>query len=284
MRALPLLPRLATAGCAAALLIPATPAQAMPNARHYGGIPMVGAFFTNSADVGSGRTQCTGSVVHSPTRDLVLTAGHCAGSLNAAHHAVFVPQYRFGTSAAHQPHGVYPVRQAFTDPRYTPNSRGRDSDLDIAFVRVGPAAGHAVEDRTGSLTLTATPAPPIRSVTMVGYPGSAAVNPHHSPVTCTTSAGRLPGFDQLKVVCGGYYGGTSGGPLITGYRGSSRTGSVVGEIGGYNGGGDNRNDHWISYSPMFGQDAFDLYQDAVEGVTPYPPLPYPTPAGIGGGW
>ncbi|MEV0092095.1 trypsin-like peptidase domain-containing protein [Streptomyces sp. NPDC050738] len=220
------------------------------NGTYFKGIPPVGTFFFDSPAVGTGTTSCTGSVVHSPTRDLILTAAHCARPLRAAHHRVFVPQYRYGAPATAQPYGVHPVTALFTDPGYP-----RDTDLDVAFARVAAP----VEQRTGALTLTATTTYTQR-VTVIGYPSSPKINRSHQPITCTAPTTRLPGHHQLQMVCGGFYGGVSGGPWITSYDPATRTGTVIGDTGGHETGG---RVHWISYAPVFGHAALALYARAV---------------------
>jgi hypothetical protein len=220
------------------------------NGTYFDGIPMVGTFFFDSGGVGAGATSCTGSVVHSSTKDLVLTAAHCARPLRAAEHRVFVPQYRHGAPAADQPYGVRTVTALFTDPAYP-----RDTDLDVAFVRVSTP----VEAATGALTLS----PAIgykHRVTVIGYPADPGVNRRHRALRCTVPTSRLPGHRQLRMYCGGFYGGVSGGPWITSYDPATRTGRVIGDTGGYQGGG---NVHWITYAPVYGPPVLALYARAV---------------------
>ncbi|MFI9201929.1 trypsin-like serine peptidase [Streptomyces sp. NPDC053048] len=235
-----------------------------PKGSYGDGIPAVGTFFSSSGP--SGATYCTASVVQSAGRNLVLTAGHCAKSLAGGGQRIFVPQYRKGLDAAHQPHGVFPVDKVFTDPRYTRNSKGADSNLDFGFARLSPnAQGAEAEDRTGGLRLTDTPRW-TSTVNVLGYPGS--YNPDQRAISCTVPSFRLPGFRQMQMKCGGYYGGVSGGPWIANYDAKSRTGDVIGIVGGFNGGGNTANDDWLSYSPVFDGEIRALYQDAVVGRTP----------------
>ncbi|WP_406001050.1 trypsin-like serine peptidase [Streptomyces sp. NBC_00829] len=194
---------------------------------YFGGLPMVGTFFYKGRELGGKLTYCTGSVVHSRTRDLVLTAGHCAVSLKVANNRIFVPQYRHGDGADKQPSGVFPVHDdgdVFIDPRYKKNTKLPVSDLDVAFVRVGAnSKGKAAEDATGALTFTPT-AGYSHQVTVVGYPSSQEHNKDHKAFRCETSTRRLPGFRQMRMECGGFYGGVSGGPWITDYDAGSRKG------------------------------------------------------------
>ncbi|MGW1774624.1 trypsin-like peptidase domain-containing protein [Streptomyces sp. NPDC002104] len=238
-----------------------------PAGVHFDGMPMVGTFFYRQAGIGTADTSCTGSVVRSAGRSMVLTAAHCAaGMRHPASQAVFVPRYRHGRTAAAQPFGVFPVRAkgVYTDPRYRSNGNAAVSDLDFAFVLVGPNAKGRVENLTGALTFT-----PVSTyehqVTVVGYPSASRVNKEHQAVRCEVPTTRLSGFRQLRMVCEGFYGGVSGGPWIKDYDAAHRTGKVIGNTGGYHGGG---NDSWVTYAPAYGRDARDLYEDADAGRDP----------------
>ncbi|MBH1938390.1 trypsin-like peptidase domain-containing protein [Streptomyces sp. AV19] len=241
------------------------------------GIPVVGTFFLKGP---SGATYCSGGVVQSAGRNLVLTAAHCARPMKTDGSAIFVPQFRKGKDAAHQPFGAFQVRKTFVDERYRSNSKAADSDLDFAFVRVDPAdKGKKLQDRVGGgLRLTGTPRW-ANTVTVYGYPKSA--NPDQKAVSCTVPTVRGPYFRQLKMECAGYYPGVSGGPWITNYDAKKKTGDVIGNVGGYNGGGDDGNSDWVSYSPVYGPEIQRLYADAVADRKPVPgDLQGPVKAGL----
>jgi len=254
-----------------------TPPAGTPNPEHFAGHSTIGTFFFDSRPLGGRTTFCTGSVVHTAAKDIVLTAGHCALGMVKATHRVFVPKYVSGKSAAAQPYGVFPVTRLYIDPRYEANTKKPVSDLDLAFVQVGPGGkGKKVEDVTGALTFT-TSTGYTRKVTALGYPSSASVNPKHSLIRCPVVTKRLAGYAQLSMACTGFYGGVSGGPWIEGYDRVRGTGKVIGITGGYNGGGNDTNDHWVSYAPLFGKDAKALFDDAAAHRTvgaraPYKPV------------
>ncbi|MFF0060861.1 trypsin-like serine peptidase [Streptomyces sp. NPDC005279] len=232
---------------------------------YFGGLPMVGTFFYGGKPFGGRETSCTGSVVHSRGKDLVLTAGHCAIGLRSATHPVFVPQYRHGSSAANQPSGVFEVKRIFVDPRYRQNTKQPVSDLDFAFAQLAPNGRGKAENVTGALTFTRASGYR-HTATVIGYPGGEDVNKQHQALRCDANTSPLPGFRQMRMVCGGFHGGVSGGPWITDYDPRTRTGKVIGNTGGYNGGGNDQNVDWITYSPLYGADAQALYNDAVAGT------------------
>ncbi|WP_405808164.1 S1 family peptidase [Streptomyces sp. NBC_00210] len=233
---------------------------------YFGGLPMVGTFFYKARPFGGKATSCTGSVVHSGTKDLVLTAGHCGNGLKAATQRIFVPQYRHGAAVADQPSGVFGVNRVFVDPRYEQNTKKPVSDLDFAFVRVAPNGKGKAEDVTGALTFTQASGYR-HNATVIGYPSGESVNKKHQALRCNVATSRLTNFRQIQMTCGGFYGGVSGGPWITGYNPTTRTGKVIGNTGGYNGGGNDQNVDWISYAPVYGKDAQALYNDAVAGTS-----------------
>jgi V8-like Glu-specific endopeptidase len=219
-------------------------------ATHFVGIPTVGVLFSIGDDMHA--HYCTASVVHSPHRDLILTAAHCAPGTNTA----FVPQYASG--AKRQPYGTWAVTQVYTDSRWTYSGPG--SDYDFAFARVQPDAnGDRLEDLTGGNRL-ASALSYRNKVTVVGYADEDTdADPSGQAITCTTTTSQLADHDQLRIDCGGFYGGTSGSPWLLGYNALTHTGKVIGLIGGLNGGGP---DDRTSYSPRFGTAVQDLYARA----------------------
>ncbi|NUS15981.1 MAG: hypothetical protein HOY69_32050 [Streptomyces sp.] len=222
---------------------------AVDAAVYFPGVPTVGVLFSVGDDLTAHR--CTASVVHSPGHDLILTAAHCRPGADIG----FVPQYRAG--ADRQPYGIWAVDEVFTDPRWTPDDDAA-SDYDIAFARVLPGPqGRRIEDVTGADVLARTPGYRNR-VTVVGYP-MAGRDPGDRPIVCTTATERLDKRRQLRIVCDGFTGGTSGGPWLLGFDARTRTGSVVGLIGGLDGGGPNDR---VSYSPFFGDAVLSLYRTA----------------------
>src|SRR5581483_10874289 len=101
---------LAAAATAVALGVCA-PAQAANQTATVTSIPRVGAIFFPSVLGSSVRLGlphiCTGSVVHSPAHDLVLTAAHCVAGPGLGYD--FAPGYHDGIA----PFGVWSVRHAY---------------------------------------------------------------------------------------------------------------------------------------------------------------------------
>ncbi|MEV7725043.1 trypsin-like peptidase domain-containing protein [Streptomyces sp. NPDC087917] len=207
--------------------------------------PAIGALFSPGADW-DGDHHCSGSVVHSPGGDLIVTAAHCVYAGGFRTNLAFVPGYRDGSA----PYGVWVPTRIEVDPRWVESS---DPDHDVAFIRVrrsGPEGepGPRLEELTGAHPLGIRAALPERA-RLVGYP-----NDSEEPLGCANTA-EAAGPTQLRLDCADVPNGTSGGPVL------SAAGTLIGVIGGRDGGGD----EVTSYSSRFGEDARALYERAVRG-------------------
>ncbi|MGV9250545.1 trypsin-like serine peptidase [Streptomyces sp. NPDC003697] len=198
----------------------------------------VGALFA-AEDAGAlrGSHFCTASVVHSPGRDLVVTAAHC---LDGDSDLVFVPGYRDGTA----PYGVWEVRGRFVARGW---AEGRDEDSDLAFAVVARRGGRGVEDVVGGNRFAAGTATGATAVTVTGYPRS-----REAPIRCTAKP-RALSRTQQRVHCPHFTGGTSGSPWVNG------DGQLVGVLGGHEQGGSTAD---VSYSVVLGREAAELYEEA----------------------
>jgi len=210
--------------------------------------PRVGALFTRDA---SGDHFCTASVVASPGRDLLITAAHCIdGGKGGGYKTdiVFIPDYQDGDA----PSGVWTPGKLLVDPRWAASS---DPDFDVGFVVLRPLDGKNIEDVLGANKIGFN-AGFDNLVRVTGYPSSA-----NAPVTCVNRTTKQSA-SQVRFDCGGFFGGTSGSPWITRLDPRSRTGTIVGVIGGYQEGGDT---DAISYSAYLNDDIRALYEQAAAG-------------------
>jgi V8-like Glu-specific endopeptidase len=248
------------AGCGALLLIPgnvgaAAVAQGVSSAapsptvttnstgQAFGGVPEVGALFTESAGA-LGTHFCTASVVHSTHGDLAVTAAHCLSSVQGQE-VVFVPGYANGK----EPYGTWTVTAVDTDEAW---QSSQNPDDDVAFLRLADSSkGVPIERVTGAERLGTTPATSTL-VRVIGYPGGA-----DQPISCVNVA-RHFSTTQLEFACGGYTDGTSGGPFLDDAPGAGH-GTVIGVIGGYEQGGDTPD---VSYASAFGPAVAALYRQA----------------------
>ncbi|GHC60006.1 hypothetical protein GCM10010507_41240 [Streptomyces cinnamoneus] len=229
------------------------------NSRHFRGIKSVGVLFAK--DPNNAKTHyCSASVVESAGRNLVLTAGHCVNSK-----AIFVPYYDGSKDVRHQPYGIWPVTKWFYDGNYVANTTAPTSDLDFAFARVGRNDGKNVQDVVGGNSLARTQGAKDRA-TVIGYP-SVDHNPDDQAVQCTTETGALPGYNQMRIDCAGLWGGISGSPWFSSVDLDRGTGTIIGNVGGSNGGGPDVKGsdplyNRLTYSPFHTDRFFLLFDDA----------------------
>ncbi|WP_165495056.1 trypsin-like serine peptidase [Actinomadura roseirufa] len=220
-------------------------AQAVPPSTAFGGVPTIGALFFSN---GRGDHYCTASVVQSASQRLLLTAAHCIhGGKNAGYatKVAFVPKYDRGK----RPYGTWTAGLLLVDRRW---AAGSDADLDFGFIALNPLKGRKIQSVVGYNRLAVGQGVG-RTVNVSGYPKIAYDSRDH-PIYCRTKTARQSRY-QIRMDCAGFYGGTSGSPWLLNYDGRTRTGSVNGVIGGYQGGGSTAS---RSYSPYFDGDVTKL--------------------------
>jgi V8-like Glu-specific endopeptidase len=215
-------------------------------ARHFRGVPSVGALFFRN---GNGDHYCTASLMRSPRADLVLTAAHCL--YGRTHHfvsrVVFVPRYEAGR----RPFGVWPIGSIVIDRRW---ARYLDPDLDFAFATVRPVHGRWIGRMIRGNRL-GTDRGFRNQVEVIGYPDTLRSNSYDTAIRCRNRTSRAARF-QVRFVCGGFTGGTSGSPWLAHYDRHSGTGEVIGVIGGLHEGGWTSS---VSYTAYFDHDIRRLY-------------------------
>lgn len=221
-----------------------------PNAHTAASALRVGALFEHDA---SGAHFCTASVVSSPGLNLLITAAHCINGGNGRGYnkdIVFIPDYRDGTA----PFGIWTPQRLLVAPQWAASA---DPDYDVGFVVLQPLNGQNIQQVLGGNQLGFDSGYQYL-VRVTGYPSSA-----DAPITCVNWTSR-ESVTQLQFNCGGYTGGTSGSPWVVGYSPRSRSGTIVGVIGGYEQGGYTPS---VSYSAYFGAGVHQLYQQAIAGET-----------------
>jgi V8-like Glu-specific endopeptidase len=210
----------------------------------------VGALFERDA---SGGHFCTASVVASPGEDLLITAAHCINGGDGSGYKqdiVFIPGYRDGAA----PYGIWTPERLLVAPQWADSA---NPDFDVAFIVLQPHDGENIQQVLGANQLGYDTGYKYL-VRVTGYPSSAG-----APITCVNwTSEQSP--TQLEFGCGGYTGGTSGSPWVTHFNPRTRTGTIVGVIGGYQQGGDTPS---ISYSAYFGSGVQQLYEQAISGGT-----------------
>jgi len=183
---------------------------------------------------------CTGSVVHSASGSLVMTAAHC---LAGASQLAFVPG--FAGDAA--PTEVWKADAVYLDPRWIAS---KDPRADYAIARVNNPAGGSVESHVGLALTLGTAPPPGSHVTVLGYPAGVGGSPIGCPASTSVNESGFP-----SLVCEGLVDGTSGAPWVSGTM-------LTGLIGGFERGGCAAN---VSYSAPFDEQTAQLLARADAG-------------------
>ncbi len=222
----------------------AEPPPGIPNPTYFNGVRTVGALFFTT---GTHAHFCTASVVDSATFDLVLTAAHCVYGTSYASNIAYVPQWHKGVS----PYGSWPVK---TITVATGWKQSQNPGLDFAFLAVTPPPGTSrpIQLVTGGLRLGIN-AGYAHRIYVVGYNDT-----DDQPIGCLTRSFEFePG--QLEFYCNSFWDGTSGGPWIVHFHPVTGRGTVIGDIGGYEQGGDYP---WASYSDYYSQSTLRLFRIA----------------------
>ncbi|MGP9018867.1 trypsin-like serine peptidase [Streptomyces sp. BR1] len=246
-----------------------TLASFVPSQR-FEGLPVAGTMFRveNNQQI----YFCSASVVSSPKRNLVLTAGHCLTGRETANQLAFAPKIQKNAQGGIEtPYGKFPIKRqgnralAWMDQRYLSWDKQAAAQFDVAFAEADKGTnGKEVEDTVGGNRLATNTGFAHKDVHLVGYPGADP-----PPRTCTadTTEAKFSGWpgSYLRIDCDGYSGGSSGAPFIANFNTNTQTGDVIGVIGGYKTGGPTPD---TSYSSYFGTDIKNLYDSAVRGDKP----------------
>ncbi|MDG4865547.1 trypsin-like serine protease [Streptomyces sp. T-3] len=194
------------------------------------GLPMVGVL------VADGDHWCTASVVDSPGRNVIATAGHCVMNVTedgtvedlTEQDLAFAPDFQ-GAGEGKHPYGLWRVKGAYLDDRWKYQA---DDRADYAFLTLEPdEQGRNVQDVVGG-SVPDFASGFDREVTVYGYP-DAEHNPDNQQISCRTrtSQDEEEPF-MLSIKCGGFWGGTSGSPWLTDFAGPGRSGRMIAVLSG----------------------------------------------------
>lgn len=115
---------------------------------------------------GEGAYSCSGTALNTPSRSIVLTAGHCAiEHRRPGRRMVFVPAYDHGQ----RPFGVFEVRTVYVMPQWR---HGENPDFDLAALQVKPNRLGFLTDVVGARGY-ATSKSRFSAFQIFGYPAAA---------------------------------------------------------------------------------------------------------------
>ncbi len=180
-----------------------------------------------------GRWVCSGSLVNSAGKDLVITAGHCVygtagGELPAGEtwHSnwVFAPDYSNGWA----PYGYWTSRQLWTLTNYINNGDEQD-DLGAALLNANSSGTKAVNLLGGqgiAWNQSST-----QFVFDFGYPAASPFN-GQTLQYCTGTA-SYGFFNSMENLPCNFTGGSSGGPWLMSFNGTWGYVNSVNDANGY---------------------------------------------------
>lgn len=213
-----------------------------------------GALFTtiNGSDYA-----CSGSVVSSPGRNLVMTAGHClhSGGLSGsfASNVIFIPAYSHGSA----PYGVWHASQLTVTSGW---GYQRDFEEDAGFATFRPLGGRELQDVVGGgfpIAFHDGASPDLTSgpQTVLGYPKLPPFD-GTTLMSCTGTTTPDPrGGRSLGLPCA-MTAGASGGAWLSGFHNGTGTLDAIVSFA-YSNSPD------TIYGTSFGPSIRQLYQHAI---------------------
>jgi V8-like Glu-specific endopeptidase len=115
----------------------------------------------------TGAYSCSGTALNTPSRSIVLTAGHCVLEMGSEGRQLsFVPAYDHGSC----PFGTFTVEAVYVMPQWR---RRENPDFDVAALRVRPNKRGALTDVVGARGY-ATSKSRLSAFQIFGYPGARA--------------------------------------------------------------------------------------------------------------
>jgi hypothetical protein len=147
---------------------------------------------------GASNASCSGTVVTSRSRDVILTAGHCVaepvglGSTLFARNVIFVPGYRNGDA----PLGSYVGTRGGTPGQWAALG---DVSFDVGVINLAPLNGGLIQDQLGSRGVGFNRIPGSfnkKTFQLFGYPAApAGVYDGERPILCNS---RFRGFERFS--------------------------------------------------------------------------------------
>ncbi len=119
-----------------------------------------------AVDPREGAYSCSGTALNTPSRSIVLTAGHCVlANGSTGRRIAFVPAYDHGK----RPYGTFHVQSVYVMPEWR---RGENPDFDIAALKVGSNSLGYLTDVVGARGYV-TSRSRLAAFQIFGYPAAA---------------------------------------------------------------------------------------------------------------
>ncbi len=198
-------------------------------------------FFTLS----SGNYVCSGSAVSSANESTVLTAGHCVSDAGTfATNWAFVPAYDDNV----RPYGTWTASQLSTTSQWR---SGEDFDYDVGFAKMNTLNGATLTDTVGGQGIGFNLARG-QATHAFGFPAARPYDGSELAYCAGTVVQDTSYGSQDQGLACNMTGGSSGGPWMVGFNGSTGTLNSVNSFG-YRGIKD------VMWGPYFGSVVQSLY-------------------------
>ena len=198
-------------------------------------------FFTLS----SGNYVCSGSAVSSANESTVLTAGHCVSDAGTfATNWAFVPAYDDNA----RPYGTWTASQLSTTSQWR---SGEDFDYDVGFAKMNTLNGATLTDTVGGQGIGFNLARG-QATHAFGFPAARPYDGSELAYCAGTVVQDTSYGSQDQGLACNMTGGSSGGPWMVGFNGSTGTLNSVNSFG-YRGIKD------VMWGPYFGSVVQSLY-------------------------
>jgi V8-like Glu-specific endopeptidase len=211
-----------------------------PAPAHLPGMKAIGRVFSVKPD--GQPWSCTGTLIDSPNRSVVWTAGHCLhGGRGGAFHTnlAFAPGYQPQATGNPMPYGLWPAfssavagswpRKGLSHDRHGRRA-WRTSQYDMAgLVLVRDPAGRPAADVVGAAQHIRFRVRKSQAVRMIGYPVAPPYN-GETLMQCGPARTRIFRYavNLMSIPCSLTHG-MSGGPALAGMDGAG-IGTVIGEM------------------------------------------------------
>lgn len=221
-------------------------------------------------EIGGSPFVCSGTVVNTAARNVVLTAGHCvydAGGTNRfVDNFLFVPGYRDGS----RPFGSWPAETLAT----TDGWKSESFNYDVGVAVTAAAGGEELQDAVGARGI-AFDQPRSQGYDAYGYPAASPFTGQKLWLCESSYFGddpfyAPPGPAPMGIGCD-MTGGSSGGGWVIG-------GGYTASVNSFGYSAPSEEDHM--YGPYFGSVARDLYA-SVDGAAGVPADRVPPSASSG---
>jgi hypothetical protein len=176
---------------------------------------------------------CSGTVVNSPSKNIVASAGHCVWDTETGtgwgHDYLFIPDD--ANNGAEHPYGRWTANRVYTTQIFTKQATGTKTSTsgagwayDTSFLRMAKLNGRKIQSVTGGQGIAF--GAPVSSVMQIGYPAAPPFSGKFERF-CTSSTWTTGQYGDRGHPCR-MTGGSSGGGWLTDFNQRTGAGYLIG--------------------------------------------------------